>query len=568
MGNSYKTLLSVFLLTNSWKASNGLLRGKRRDRDNGGGDLNPRGGGERRRLVMESIVVDGKRGGGSDNTYRGLTAAPIGAPPNNFANSPTAPTPAPTTSTPKKLTYRPGEKTVLMEGLSLSTGLHARKIATTNTTVQYANGGWSLEAFHSAPDAAAIFEDPTTGDYVYASNSESSLDGGVGSIRFNARGEVIGYQRLLFRDPVTGDLSKTRTARNCGVGKTYWNTLITCEEWDQGRVWEVDPWGNQPGRMTTMVAQGRAYESAAYDNRDVNHPVFYITTDESNGPLVRYTPDPAVVAAARSSGDYSQVLHSPGGRYAYFVVTTVNTQNGDTTGTYKWTTDVNEGNASASAHHRHGEGIDIRNGQLYYTAKAQKYLFIIDLDSNRCTFVVKLKQYDDDSCSRCFALFRRLTSFSLLFLLYCYCPILLVSRSSTASGAFDSNPDQIARVLDFSNGSTDGILYFCEDGEEDCGVHGRDAQGRFFTILEDGTGALSGETTGLAFSPNGMFMYVSFQKPGIIFEISRTDGRPFYGATLDIKYHANSGPDSFRERRTMRMYDDNVKTCEFNAEMC
>ena len=140
-----------------------------------------------------------------------------------------------------------------------------------------------------------------------------------------------------------------------------------------------------------------------------------------------------------------------------------------------------------------------------------------------------------------------------------------VVRSSTTSGAFDSQPDQIARVLDFSTGSTDGILYFCEDGGDQCGVHGRDAQGRFFTILEDGTGAFSGETTGLAFSPNGRFMYVSFQSPGIIFEISRTDGMPFYGATLDIKYHANALPNALRQRM---LHEDNAKTCELNAEMC
>ena len=33
-------------------------------------------------------------------------------------------------------------------------------------------------------------------------------------------------------------------------------------------------------------------------------------------------------------------------------------------------------------------------------------------------------------------------------------------------------------------------------------------------------------------------MYVSFQSPGIIFEISRLDGLSFGGAVLDIKYHA------------------------------
>lgn len=33
-------------------------------------------------------------------------------------------------------------------------------------------------------------------------------------------------------------------------------------------------------------------------------------------------------------------------------------------------------------------------------------------------------------------------------------------------------------------------------------------------------------------------MYVAFQGPGILFEISRLDGLSFAGALLDIKYHA------------------------------
>ena len=145
--------------------------------------------------------------------------------------------------------------------------------------------------------------------------------------------------------------------------------------------------------------------------------------------------------------------------------------------------------------------------------------------------------------------------------------------SSTVSGAFDRQPDQVARLVG------DEILYFCEDGGADCGVHGRDGAGRFFSIL-DGP-AYDTETTGLAFSPDKRHMYVrradppqtgrndaaattwtrlrrgygvdtwsrvrletrarlryvSFQTPGIIFDITRDDGQPFDGGVLDIKYH-------------------------------
>ena len=438
--------------------------------------------------------------------------------------SPAPVAPAPTSPTPPEVTYKPGEATVYQEGLLLSTGLRARKIATKNERVQYFDGSLSTEIFHTAPDAAAVFQDPATGDYVYVSNSESATDGGVGAIRFNAQGQVIGYQRLLFQDPNSGVLSRSRTSRNCGGGKTYWGTWMTCEEWNSGQVWEVDPWGRFPGRQTKLGGNGRAYESAAYDNRDPMRPTFYVTTDEVNGPLVKYTPAPTVSEAAATSGDYSQILHSAGGLFQYFMITTIQTNaDGTTTGTYVWTSSEDEGNASASRYHVQGDGIDIRQGQLYYTTKAAKYLFIIDLDTG--TF----------------------------------------SRSSTVSGAFDSQPDQVARVLDFTSGATDGILYFCEDGGSQCGIHGRDAQGRFFTILQSASSTLSGETTGLAFSPGGMYMYVSFQSPGIIFEISRTDGLPFHGATLDIKYHASGGDSGIFVRK---LYEDNAKACEYNTEMC
>ena len=105
-------------------------------------------------------------------------------------------------------------------------------------------------------------------------------------------------------------------------------------------------------------------------------------------------------------------------------------------------------------------------------------------------------------------------------------------QSSTVTGAFNSQPDQVARILD-----NNGILYFCEDGSEHAGVHGRDSNGKFYTILQAANSAMSGETTGLAFSPDNKSMYVSYQSPGKIVEVRRTDGCPFNGRRLDIKYH-------------------------------
>ena len=164
---------------------------------------------------------------------------------------------------------------------------------------------------------------------------------------------------------------------------------------------------------------------------------------------------------------------------------------GGNSGTFYWTSSKNTAQTNAGNYYPYSEGIDIRNGVLYFTCKDPRRLFILDLDSR--TF----------------------------------------QRTSTVSGAFNNEPDQVARLV----GGSD-ILYFCEDGGTYCGVHGRDVNSRFYTILESDGSQFTGESSGLAFSLDNLRMYVSFQEAGRIFEITRDDGYPFGGQRLDIKYHA------------------------------
>ena len=59
----------------------------------------------------------------------------------------------------------------------------------------------------------------------------------------------------------------------------------------------------------------------------------------------------------------------------------------------------------------------------------------------------------------------------------------------------------------------DEIVYFNEDEGQDAGasggIHGRNAKGQYFTILEGQDWSL--ETTGVALSPSGHYLYVAFQ---------------------------------------------------------
>lgn len=269
-----------------------------------------------------------------------------------------------------------------------------------------------------------------------------------------------------------------------------------------------------------MGGAGDDYESAAYDNRDPSNPKFFATVDNSQGPLVRYTPCTSCVQDALATGDYSNLLHANGAgqNFEYFKVTSLDESTG--LGTYTWTNSLEEGQISAATYHPYGEGIDIRDGMLHYTTKTTKHLWIIDLDN--FTF----------------------------------------ARSSTQSGAFDGQPDQIARILDGED--ENDILYFCEDGSSDAGIHGRNIEGKFLTIVKD-PGNYNSETSGLAFSPDHRKMYVSYQWAGIIFEFSRTDGYPFSGQVLDIKYHEDDTNDN---PFTRHLQAENEKTCDIVYEAC
>jgi secreted PhoX family phosphatase len=345
--------------------------------------------------------------------------------------------------------------------------MDCRLLTTAGQPVQYDTGGQSTEVMHAKADGAAVIPHPTDGGWYYTSNSEAgSGGGGVGTLRFNAQGEVIGYKMDL-----------ENTSRNCGGGKTYWNTWVTCEEnGSSGFCWEVDPFTGHTAQTNAVIVGGN-YESFAYDDQDPDVEARFFTTEDSgNGPLVRYTPAPS---AFNTTSNYD-ILTSDGGTHEYLVL------NAD--GTFDWSSDVIAGETSASDYFPNAEGIDVINRQLFFVSKVDKELFELDLAAG--TWV----------------------------------------SSSTVSGAFDKQPDQIQKVV-----GDNEFLYFCEDGGSSSDVHGRNSNGDFFTIVRgDGYGT---ETTGLAFSPNNKFMYVAFQGNSNVYAFWRTDGLDFGAVKADIKYH-------------------------------
>ena len=158
-------------------------------------------------------------------------------------------------------------------GLLLPAGFTSRVVATTGQPVAGTDYIWP-----PAPDGAATFADPKVkGGWYHAVNAEtgSPLGGGVSAIRFDPDGEVVDAYRLL-----------GGTNINCAGGATPWDTWLTCEEFEQGQVWECDPMTPDSGKA--VPALGRfSHEAVGVDAQDRH---LYLTEDRPDGLFYRFTP--------------------------------------------------------------------------------------------------------------------------------------------------------------------------------------------------------------------------------------------------------------------------------------
>ena len=151
-------------------------------------------------------------------------------------------------------------------------------------------------------------------------------------------------------------------------------------------------------------------------------------------------------------------------------------------GTFSWVTNPADANPDM---YRSAEGADVTDGILTFSAKRDHLWFELDLEKG----------------------------------VYC--------QHSTLPG-FKQQPDNI-RVFD-------DVLYLCTDSGAPNGIFGYDGEGYFGLVLALDFGS---ESAGVDFTPDGMYMYLSFQTE-LTMVFWREDGKAFSDKNDGIKYIMDS----------------------------
>lgn len=354
-------------------------------------------------------------------------------------------------------------------GVRLPEGFTSRVIARTGEQI-----GPRPYTFHTLPDGMGTYR-TDDGGFILVSNSESpdlpelSWTIGTAAIRFDRDFEVTDAYPIL-----------ERTSINCAGGVTPWNTWLSCEEFDRGRVFECDPFGREPAVAHPAMGVFK-HEASVID--PIGRQAF-LTEDLGDGCFYRFVPDryPDL-----SKGRLDVAIVDPDGRVVWVPVPDPE---------YKGLVPTRKQVAGATQFKR-GEGAWYDDGVVYFATT------------------------QDDR----------------VYAYYCASETLEVLYDGVALG--DDAPLHDTDNVTVSPVS--GDLYVAEDaGDHQICLISTEGQAAPFLQLP-GSDHASSELTGPVFDPTGNRLYFSSQRAvggGMVFEVSgpfrRTRGEPVFDTASPV----------------------------------